>query len=285
MRRIACFATAAVVGLSACGGDSPTSSAGTLPDADHVHSLQAADDGALLLGLHGALWRSPDQGLSWDLIGLEGQDAMAIGVAIDGEPLIVGGHNVLERSTDGGTTFESLRPATLPGLDIHALAQAPSDPSIVYAFVVGAGLFRSEDAGDTWAPRAGAGEALPQDVAAAVVMPADPDVVLLGSGSLGVFRSEDGGGTFEQVSDWGTLGLAAVGDPVELMATTYRGVDVSVDGGGRIWENLAESSTFDGQPIATTIDGEGTFWVITEKPRVLWRSDDRGESWLEVARA
>ena len=209
---------------------------------------------------------------------------MSIGVAVAGEPLLVGGHNVLERSLDDGATFAPLRPSTLPGLDIHALTQAPSDPNITYAFVVGAGLFRSGDAGDTWEQRAPVGDLLPPDIAAAIVMPADPDVVLVGSGSTGIYRSEDGGATFELVSDWGTLGLAVSEAGDDLIATTYRGVDRSVDGGGRIWENLADPEQFEGQPIATTIDDDGTIWVITEQPRVLWRSDD-GRSWQEVARA
>ena len=76
--------------------------------------------------------------------------------------------------------------------------------------------------------------------------------------------------------------MSEAGD--DLIATTYRGVDRSVDGGGRIWENLADPEQFEGQPIATTIDDDGTIWVITEQPRVLWRSDD-GRSWQEVARA
>jgi photosystem II stability/assembly factor-like uncharacterized protein len=281
------FATAVVVltVLAACSGGEPsngTSVGGSLPGSDHVHALRAADDGALLLGLHGALWRSPD-GLEWEQLGLEGQDAMALGVAKEGEPLLVGGHDVLVRSTDGGETFEDLRPEDLPGLDVHALAQAPSDPSVVYAYVVGAGIFRSADAGDTWELTTPVGEQLPGDLAAMAVDPSDPDLVLVGSGGHGVFRSDDGGRTFARATDWGVIGLG-FGEDGTVVAASYRGVDLSSDG-GVTWENAAAVEEFDGQPFAVAIGDDGDLWVMTEDPRVLLRSTDGGESFEEVARA
>lgn len=267
-----------VVGAAACGGD-PAPSAGSLPASDHVHALRAADDGSLLLGLHGALWRSED-GTSWEQLGLEGQDAMAIGVATEGQPLLIGGHDVLARSTDGGERFEMLSPE-LPSLDIHALAQAPSDASIVYAYVVGDGIHRSVDAGDTWAPAATVGEQLPGDIAAMAVGPDDPQVVLVGSGGHGVFRSVDGASSFSRSTDWGTLGLAFAADGT-VLAATLGGVDVSSDG-GRTWESAASAEEFDGQPLAVAIGPDGTRWVMTEEPRVLYR--DTGDGFGEVARA
>lgn len=264
---------------AACGGGAAAPTSGSLPGSDHLHALRATHDGALLLGLHGALWRS-DDGTEWEPLGLQGQDAMALGVAAEDAPLLVGGHDVLARSTDGGGTFEMLTP-DLPSLDIHALAQAPSDPTVVYAYVVGAGIYRSADAGDTWTPASPVGEQLPGDLGALAVDPEDPDTVLVGSGSSGVFRSTDGGVTFERVTDWGTLGLA-FGDDGEVLAATYRGVDVSADG-GETWDNVAAAETFEGQPLAVALGPDGTRWVVTEEPRVLYRSD--GGDFEEVARA
>lgn len=133
---------------AACGGGVQTG----MPSDDHLHSLAVTADGGLLLGLHGGLFRSGD-GTTWDLVGLEGQDAMVIASAAT--PLFVAGHDVLARSDDGGETFQQLRPPDLPGLDIHAFAQAPADGRTLYALVVGFGLFASADAGETWEQRAG----------------------------------------------------------------------------------------------------------------------------------
>lgn len=268
----------AVVAMAACGGTG-SPEAGSLPGSDHLHALRAADDGSLLLGLHGSLWRSED-GTDWEQLGLDGQDAMALGVVTKGAPLLVGGHDVLARSVDDGETFEMLSPE-LPSLDIHALAQAPSDPSIVYAYVVGSGIFRSQDAGDTWTPAAPVGEQLPGDLAALAVDPDDPESVLAGSGSSGVLSSTDGGMTFERASEWGTVSLA-FGRNDQVLAATARGVDLSEDG-GRNWDNLATVDEFEGQPLAVAMGPDGTRWVMTEDPRVLYRSD--GADFEEVARA
>ncbi|MBW3561907.1 MAG: hypothetical protein KY437_05355 [Actinobacteria bacterium] len=258
------------------------SAEGNLPVSDHVHALRAADDGALLLGLHGALWRSPD-GVNWRELGLEGQDAMALGVAAEGQPLLVGGHDVLARSTDTGETFEMLNPSDLPSLDIHALAQAPGEPRTVYAYVVGHGIYRSGDAGETWAPAAPVGERLPGDLVAMAVDPNDPQIVLVGSGGHGVFRSTDGAASFTRSTDWGTLGLAFGADGT-VLAATYQGVDVSEDG-GRSWDNVAGTDGFDGQPLAVALGPDGAWWVLTEEPRVLYRGSDEDGGFEEVARA
>ena len=271
--------------LGACPStttEDPAEGPGRLPGSDHVHALRATDDGALLLGLHGALWRSPD-GKSWEQLGLEGQDAMALGVAAEGEPLLVGGHDVLARSDDGGREFEMLSPADLPSLDIHALAQAPSDPQTVYAYVVGHGIYRSTDAGDTWIAVAPVGEQLPPDLAAMAVDPNAPETVLVGSGSQGVLRSTDAASSFAQTGDWGTLGLA-FSDRGTVLAATYRGVDVSVDG-GKTWQHAASVEELDGQPFAVAIGPDGTWWVLTEEPRVLYRGFGADGALEEVARA
>lgn len=268
------------VGAVACGGGTSEPVSGSLPGSDHLHALRATDDGGLLLGLHGSLWRS-DDGTDWEQLGLEGHDAMALGVAVEGAPLLVGGHDVLARSTDGGESFEMLSPGDLPSLDIHALGQAPGDPSVVYAYVVGAGIYRSSDAGDTWSAAAPVGEQLPGDLAALTVDPNDPETVLVGSGGHGVFRSTDGAATFARASDWGTLGLAFGADGT-VLAATARGVDVS-DDGGQNWDNLAPTDAFDSQPRAVALGPDQTRWVMTEDPRVLYRSESG--DFEEVARA
>lgn len=267
---------------TACSSGPGRTVDGALPASDHVHALRTTDDGGLLLGLHGALWRS-DDGASWEVAGLEGQDAMALGVAQPGEPLLVGGHDVLARSTDDGVTFEPLSPQ-LPSLDIHALAQAPSAPRTVYAFVVGAGLYVSGDAGDSWAPLARVDQEIPGDLGAMAVDLEDPDIVLVGSPSLGVLRSTDGGASLEAVHAAPTASLASGADGT-VVAVTGQGVDVS-DDGGATWRNAAAASSFEGQPLATALGPGGeTLWLVTEEPRVLLRSQDLGQTWDEVSRA
>lgn len=283
---LATAATALVV-LSACGAgaDGGGRPAESLPASDHVHALRADTDGTLLLGLHGALWRSDDGGTNWDEAGLEGQDAMAIGSAPDaGGPLLVGGHGILARSPDGSERFESLRPAELGSLDIHALAQAPSDPRVAYAFVVDHGIFATTDGGDTWELRSPPGDAFGADVTGMAVDPQDPETVLVCGGRTGIIRSADGARTFEAVHDTGAFALAYVPGQRRLAAITQRGIETSGDG-GRTWTVASGPGAMPGLLAAIAADGDGTLWVVTEEPRTLQRSDDGGATWTEVARA
>lgn len=279
---------ALAIPLTACGRDGTpeTPEAGSLPASDHVHALRAADDGTLLLGLHGALWRSTDAGDTWQRAGLEGQDAMAIGAGPgrDG-PVLVGGHGVLARADDSIDSFTTLEPPELGGLDIHALAQAPSEPTTAYAFEVAQGLFRTDDGGDSWELVAPVGRDFGSGVTALSIHPADPDTLLLGGGGTGLLRSTDSGAAFEQVIDVGTFTVAWFGDDADrVVAVTERGIETS-DDAGISWEIATEHGTLPGQPAAIDADGRGNIWVVTEDPRTLQRSSDGGRTWQEIARA
>ncbi|MDP8959347.1 MAG: hypothetical protein M3N51_09170 [Actinomycetota bacterium] len=282
-RRALALGLVAVLG-TACSGRAETPEAGRLPSSDHVHALRVLEDGTLLLGLHGALYRSSD-GERWEPAGLEGRDAMAIGAHDPDGPIFVAGHEVLARSRDGGATFEDLRPSDLPGLDIHAFAQAPSAPERIYAFVVGFGLFASEDAGETWALRAELGS-VPPDLLALVVVGQGTELLMAAGPESGVLRSEDGGRTFARMLNAGALSLANdPSDPDRLLGITARGLEESRDG-GRSWSVLLpRGEALPGQWISVAVGPDGSAWVVTEEPRTLQRTRDGGRSWEEVARA
>lgn len=281
-RGLVAVATALV--LSACqqGGATP---AGRLPSSDHIHALRVGEDGLLLLGLHGALWSSDDGGTTWKKLGMEGQDAMAIGAdpGVTG-PLLVGGHGVLVRRREGSNTFQSLQPPELGSLDVHALAQAPSDPRMAYAFVVDGGFFASIDAGDTWELRARPGQQFGADITSLAVDRADPQIVLAAGARTGVVRSTDGARTFEPLSSVGMSALAYA-DSQRLFGITARGIEGSEDG-GRTWSIVTARSdaALPGEPAALAADDPATIWLVTEDPRTLQRSNDGGRSWQEVAR-
>ncbi|MDP8978492.1 MAG: hypothetical protein M3N17_07945 [Actinomycetota bacterium] len=274
----------AAMALTAC--QPATAPSGGLPASDHVHALEVLDGGGLLLGLHGALYRSED-GRNWQVAGLEGQDAMSIGAVGDDAPLFVAGHDLLARSLDGGKTFEPMQPADLPSLDIHAFAQSPADPDVVYAFVVGSGIHTSADGGETWELRAPVGRAVGDDVVALAVLPDDPGTVLVGGVQSGLFRSTDGARTFDRVLPQGVGSLATSTDaPDRVVALTARGIEASADG-GRTWTVVVAPTEagVDGQPVVIATGDGDTAWLVTERPRTLQRSQDGGRSWEEIARA
>jgi photosystem II stability/assembly factor-like uncharacterized protein len=255
---------------------------GDMPTGEHVHSLAVTADGWLLLGLHGGLYRSDDGG-QWELVGLGGEDAMAITAAGAGEPLFVAGHEVLYRSDDGGETFSPLTAFDLPGLDIHGFAQAPSDAQVVYAFVVGHGLFASRDAGESWEARASI-DSIPRDVFGLAVAGSDDQTVVMVGPESGVHRSEDGGRSFEPVLEIPSGAVAVDEESQDVVwVLTARGLARSEDA-GRTWEISSTLDGMEGQPVTLAVEGR-VLWVVTEQPRFLYRSDDAGRSWQSMSGA
>jgi hypothetical protein len=114
------------------------------------------NQGSLKTSVDGVTWSAGIAGASgfcggqcfYDMVpAIHPTDAKTIllGGSANGGPTC--GSNVLIKTTDGGTTFP--RSDTNLHADFHALAFAPSNPSVVYAGNDG-GIFRSADAGSTW---------------------------------------------------------------------------------------------------------------------------------------
>ncbi len=117
------------------------------------------------------------------------------------------------KTIDGGVHWEPIFDSQ-PVSSIGALAIAPSDPNIVWAgtgepwirshISVGHGIYKSIDAGKTWALM---GLEKTRRISRVVIDPKNPDVVLAGAlghaygpqQERGVFRTTDGGKTWQRV--------------------------------------------------------------------------------------
>ena len=90
-------------------------------------------------------------------------------------------------------------------------AGVPGEPAVYYFGAAAGGVWKTEDAGSTWAPlfdRAGSAS-----VGAIAIAPSDPNVIYVGTGQIqarydvasgdGVYRTSDGGKT------WAHVGLSA----------------------------------------------------------------------------
>ncbi|HEX2038066.1 MAG TPA: glycosyl hydrolase [Chloroflexota bacterium] len=105
---------------------------------------------------------------------------------------------VLTRSGDGAATPWRLE-TRLEGRQAQCVAVDPSHPASVYCGTFDAGLWRSEDGGETWHP-AGPGIAH-QAVMAVAVSPLERNglgVVYAGTEPSALFRSDDGGQTWQE---------------------------------------------------------------------------------------
>jgi len=161
----------------------------------------------------------------------------------------------LYKSIDGGTTWKPLTNGLTTGTDavVQAnLAIAPSNPKRIYAAIAlgrGTGIFRSDDAGETWAratqdsrpaARIGGG-----DLPRLAVNPKNPDIVII-AGTVS-WKSVDGGKT------WTAFRGAPGGDdyqnvwinpnnPDIILEASDQGAIITVNG-GQSWSSWYNQST------------------------------------------
>ena len=232
------------------------------------------------------------------------------------------------KSTDGGHGWTSISDGQVSA-SIGALAVSAADPNVVWAgtgeaFIrsnisMGDGVYRSTDAGKTWA-RLGL-EATGR-IPRIVLHPRDPEQALVASlghaygpqAERGVFRTKDGGKTWEHVLfvDEKTGCSDLVMDPNNprilfagmwqlAMSTLSRtsggpgsGLWTSRDG-GETWTELSAAglpakpwgkvalamSADDSNRVYALIETSSNrdFAPVDEYAGTLWRSDDGGESW------
>jgi photosystem II stability/assembly factor-like uncharacterized protein len=125
----------------------------------------------------------------------------------------------LFRSTDGGQTWQELAglrqhgsgPSWQPGaggMCLHTILQHPTDPNRMHIAISAAGVFRTEDAGQTWQPanRGLRSQGIPDEDAEVghcvhklAMHPSRPDTLFMQK-HWDVMRSDDGGSSWHEVS-------------------------------------------------------------------------------------
>jgi photosystem II stability/assembly factor-like uncharacterized protein len=236
-----------------------------------------------------------------------------------------GAPGVLFRSTDGAESFEPVaglvdhptRERWNPGaggMCCHSIQLDPSDPERLYVAISAAGAFRSDDGGETWAPRnrAVAADFMPEDrypevgqcVHKLLVHPARPER-LWQQNHCGVYRSDDRGDTWERLdgnglpSDFGFPILIHPRDPDSAWVVPQHGAEnrVSVNDRLGVWQTADAGATWteskSGLPApayvsvlreASTSDALDPvgLYVGTQSGSVFV-SPSAGEDWVEAA--
>jgi photosystem II stability/assembly factor-like uncharacterized protein len=160
----------------------------------------------LLLGTTNSwLYESIDEGGSWHRLAKLGSDDGFVldSIVVDSADAATIYVGAWKNSVDGGLWISHDRgkswsePARLKGQPIHALAQAPSDPRILYAGTL-EGVFRSSDGGATWAQISPPGSHEIHEIESLAVDPGDADTVYVGTWHL-PWKTADGGKTWHNI--------------------------------------------------------------------------------------
>ena len=229
-------------GIAEYLGRGPAPDAPFKGEAQAVWSLGLAGDVLYAGAKPGKLYRSADRGVSW-------QDVPGINAHPDREGWQAGG----------------------AGLVLHSIVTDPGDPAKLWVGISAAGVFATEDGGNTWETRNR----------------------LSNEGTDHAHAHAHSGGPADHVHETGLCVhniVRAPGSPDVMYQQNHHGVFRSPDG-GRSWQAAGEGlpSTF-GFPIAVDPEDPATLWVLPLNGDTLgrfppgasaavWRSRDGGVTW------
>ncbi len=262
-------------------------------------------------------------GMKWRLIGpYRGGRALTV-TGVSSQPntyyfgAVAGG---VWKTTDGGITWDPLFDKQSVS-SIGSIAVADSDPNVIYAgtgeacirgnISFGDGVYKSTDAGKTWA---NIGLKDTRHIGKVIVHPANPDVILVAAlghaygtnTERGIFRTRDGGKSWEKVLylDERTGGIDVVFDPRNphlLFAAMWEGYRTpwTLNSGGEkdglyrsgddgtTWKRIEGNGMPEG-PLGrigvgvSGADSNVVYALIEAKKGGLYRSDDGGTNWSLV---
>lgn len=194
-----------------------------------------------------------------------------------------GGNIGVQRSNDGGVTWEKLSNGVNGPVDFHAMAVSPVNSDIIYGWYRG-NLQKSADGGKNW-------EIINRDILAVQLAADSQDEQTLYAATpdgRGVLASRNGG------ADWSALSPALEGGPVSAIAVhpadakqllvfseALGGLGKSIDGGDG-WKKIQEP--FAGETIlhmAFQPQNPAIVYALTHKNSV-YKSTDTGEIWGKI---
>ena len=249
----------------------------------HALAFGLDNPNVVFFGHHNGVMRSDDGGRTWQpLVDRPNFDAMILAVS-PGNPrqVFLAGHDVFQVSQDGGASWQPVK-HDLPGTDIHGFTMNPDDPNRLYAFVVGHGVFTSQDSGRSWQRLGGQP---PADLMALASAGGSPETLYAGSMSAGVVKTTDGGATWTPSNArLGSRNVMALAVDPTTRQVVYTGTDDGLyrsDDAGASWRRLPFPG---GNALAVAVSPSDPQVVLAiagvrRGEGRVYRSEDGGTTW------
>jgi photosystem II stability/assembly factor-like uncharacterized protein len=251
----------------------------------HDVDIDPCDEGTVYAGSVAGLYRSEDKGKSWYVVSDEGlvinsvvlhpQRPERIVLGIEGDGVYV--------SNDRGMTFQRTSDG-LHNVRITTIAPDPFQKDRVYAAVVfggaASGIYRSDDAGKTWAKASST--PLPEVLSLTIAAEADAEVKFLAGTEKGAFWSTD-------AKEWTHAEPSSF--PVRFdkilrfnrtrsFAATAEGVFTTRDA-GKSWYRLGGAKNRAVDIAVGSVDGKKALYALTAAGLEVFD----GTTWSTVANA
>ncbi|MDP3976228.1 MAG: hypothetical protein Q8P95_04925 [bacterium] len=186
-----------------------------------------------------------------------------------------GGNIGIQRSQDGGVTWQKLSDGISGPVDFHSMTISPADPNLLYGWY--GALQRSQDGGKNW-------ELVPSDLKQVISLTAHPKEkdTIFATTAKGIQVSKDQGKTWGTLSE--QLGSAAVialavspSDSNHMLSSSDPlGFQKSIDG-GKSWQKIEQDAgviLF----IAYNPKNPNRVYALNTEG-VIYSSTDAGEHW------
>ena len=234
------------------------------------------DSGHVFAGNSYCVYRSTDDGANWSQLPTGG-GTRTVAVAPNGYVFAGCQENAgILRSTDNGDSWSYVYPQTV---SIRFASTVLFDGNVIYFPTYGKGVLKSTDSGDTWTEF---NEGIGYKYLRAIAISATG--LLFAGGDYAIYKTDNTG------TSWHSVGLPissvrkiAINSNDDIFATVW-GINRSTDE-GQSWETINNGiDNYDIRAITVSNNGDIYIGAIPQNWSVnnLYRSTDNGNSWVPV---
>lgn len=226
--------------------------------------------------------RSTDGGLTWTW---SGQYFNVRAILVDRNAphrVIIAGNNHLKLSTDYGQTYVN----KITGEQFQCLTAAPSNSNIIYAATTSRGIYRSNDAGASWAQVSGSEIYGFNRIS---VHPTNPDIIYCVTAGRGIAKSTDDGHSFTFLNSGLPIDvkvrymISPPGAGITYALVDYVGLYRTFDEGAT-WQFVSSVPYFP-KGLAADPRNPSTLYYVGLPLDQVFKSTDEGFNWSPLPSA